>query len=58
MIYFDLKVRQRLISEIERLLRPDGLLMIGHTETLTGVATGLEILRPSVYHKPCLGAGR
>lgn len=51
MIYFDTPVRQRLVSEIERLLRPGGLLMIGHSETLNGLRTGLSIVRPSVYRK-------
>jgi chemotaxis protein methyltransferase CheR len=55
MIYFDGPVRQGLISEVERLLRPGGLLFIGHAETLSGIATGLESIRPSVYRKP--GAG-
>lgn len=52
MIYFDNKVRQRLVSEIERLLRPDGLLLIGHTETLTSLNTNFIAVKPSVYRKP------
>lgn len=52
MIYFDRPVRQRLISEFERLLCPEGLLLIGHTETLTGIRNGLRTLRPSVFRKP------
>ncbi len=51
MIYFDRAVRQRLISDAERLLAPGGLLVIGHSETLTGVNTALKIVRPSVYRK-------
>jgi chemotaxis protein methyltransferase CheR len=51
MIYFDLKVRQRLISEIERLLKPGGLLLIAHSETLNGITCGLGMLKPSVYRK-------
>ena len=51
MIYFDRAVRQRLISDIERLLAPGGLLIIGHSETLAGVNTALKAVRPSVYRK-------
>lgn len=51
MIYFDKVVRQRLVSEIERLLKPGGVLMIGHTETLTGINTNLKVIKPSVYQK-------
>lgn len=49
MIYFDNRVRQALLSEIERLLAPDGILCIGHAETLTGLRTQLRLVRPSVY---------
>lgn len=52
MIYFDQPVRQRLVLEIERLLRPGGFLMIGHTETLTGIECGLNFEKPSIYRKP------
>lgn len=51
MIYFDQAVRQRLISEVERLLAPGGLLMIGHSETLNGITTGLRGIRPTTYRK-------
>jgi chemotaxis protein methyltransferase CheR len=52
MIYFDNRVRQALVAEIERLLRSGGVLFIGHSETLTGLATGLRVVKPSVYQKP------
>jgi chemotaxis protein methyltransferase CheR len=51
MIYFDNAVRQRLVSEAERLLRPGGLLVVAHSETLNGIRTGLRVVRPSVYRK-------
>lgn len=51
MIYFDRDVRQRLITEVERILAPGGLLIIGHSETLAGVKTGLKAVKPSVYRK-------
>jgi chemotaxis protein methyltransferase CheR len=49
MIYFDQAVRQRVISGMERLLRPGGYLLIGHAEALSGVSTGLRMIRPSVF---------
>jgi chemotaxis protein methyltransferase CheR len=52
MIYFDLQVRQALIAEIERVLAPGGLLMVGHSETLNGVTHDLRPVRPSIYRKP------
>ena len=35
MIYFDQPVRDALLKEFHRLLRPDGYLMVGHSESLT-----------------------
>lgn len=52
MIYFDNKVRQKLISNIEQILKPGGLLMIGHTETLTSLSHGLKVVCPSIFQKP------
>jgi chemotaxis protein methyltransferase CheR len=49
MIYFDQAVRQRVISGVEPLLRPGGYLLIGHAETLSGVRTGLHMIRPSIF---------
>ena len=49
MIYFDDPVRQGLISEVDRLLVGDGLVCIGHSESLSGLKTRLEIIEPSVY---------
>ena len=52
MIYFDTPMRQTVVSQVERLLRPGGLFVIGHAETLNGLNTRLQILRPSVFRKP------
>jgi chemotaxis protein methyltransferase CheR len=49
MIYFDNNVRQKLVDEICRLLKPGGYLMIGHAESLSGLAHDLRPVRPSVY---------
>ncbi len=51
MIYFDQPVRQRLVTEIERLLRPGGYFIVGHAETLTGIDTGLVKAGPSLFRK-------
>jgi chemotaxis protein methyltransferase CheR len=49
MIYFDTSVRERLVKEIERLIKPDGYFMTGHTETLMGIDTNFRAVTPSVY---------
>lgn len=51
MIYFDNEVRQKLIDEAYRLLKPGGLLMIGHSESLSALKTKFKILHPAVYIK-------
>ncbi|MCP4679422.1 MAG: chemotaxis protein CheR [Deltaproteobacteria bacterium] len=52
MIYFDKAVRQGLVSEAERLLRPGAFLMTGHSETLTGIQSSFQVVKPSIYRKP------
>jgi chemotaxis protein methyltransferase CheR len=52
MIYFDRPMREGLVGELERLLRPGAPLFIGHSETLNGIATRLRAERPSVYRLP------
>lgn len=51
MIYFDNRVRGGLLSEIHRLLRPSGYLMVGHAESLTGMMSPFKTIQPSVYMK-------
>jgi chemotaxis protein methyltransferase CheR len=51
MIYFDQTVRLRLVDEIHRMLRPGGLLMISHSESLLSLKTPFKMIAPSVYLK-------
>lgn len=52
MIYFDEPVRRGLVSEIERLISDDGMVCVGHAETLSGIASRLVAVEPSVYQIP------
>lgn len=52
MIYLDVPTRQRFVTETERLLKPGGLLIIGHSESIFGLKNRLEIVQPSVYCSP------
>jgi chemotaxis protein methyltransferase CheR len=49
MIYLDTEVRWRALEEFGRLLRPGGLLFIGHSESLSRLPKGFTTVRPSVY---------
>ncbi len=52
MIYFDRPMRALLVGEVERLVKPGGRFFIGHSETLNGIETVLQVERPSVYRRP------
>lgn len=51
MIYFDKIVRKKLVDEMYRLLKPGGYLMLGHSESLTGIVSDFKAVKPSVYIK-------
>jgi chemotaxis protein methyltransferase CheR len=51
MIYFDNNVRSGLLAEIHRMLKPGGYLMVGHSESLNGIARGFKTAEPSIYIK-------
>ena len=51
MIYFDNAVRTRLLSSIYALLKPGGYLMVGHAESLTGMVSDFNTVRPAIYIK-------
>ena len=51
MIYFDNELRKRLLAEAHRLLRPDGFLIVGHSEGLTGLVSNFKLVRSSIYRK-------
>jgi len=51
MIYFDNEVRSRLLSEIYRILKPGGYLFVGHAESLTGIVSNFQTVKPSIYTK-------
>lgn len=51
MIYFDNVVRIRLLADLHRLLKPNGYLMVGHAESLTGIVSDFRYVQPAVYVK-------
>lgn len=51
MIYFDRATQQALVNKIAAHLRPGGRLIIGHSESLSGVEHPLEYAEPTVYVK-------
>lgn len=51
MIYFDEPTKAALVSNLARMLKPDGYLFVGMSESLQRITAGLRYVAPSVYHK-------
>ena len=51
MIYFDKPTRSRLVGRFWDLLAPGGTLLIGHSESLTGIEHRFKYVEPTIYVK-------
>jgi chemotaxis protein methyltransferase CheR len=51
MIYFDKPTQRELLGRYHRLLEPDGLLFVGHSEALLDNALGFQSLGQTIYRK-------
>jgi len=52
MIYFDRPTQETLVRKLSEKLVPGGYLLVGHSESLSGVKHNLKLLRPATYRKP------
>lgn len=52
MIYFDKPTQADLVNRMAAFLEPGGYLLIGHSESLTGLTHPYQYVKPSVYRKP------
>jgi len=51
MIYFDSPTREKLVGKFYEYLRPGGYLIVGHSESLTGLRHDYRYTIPTVYQK-------
>ncbi len=51
MIYFDGATKRSVVERVLSALRPGGYLLVGHSETLTGVSAAVELVAPAIYRK-------
>ena len=49
MIYFDKQTQRKIVQKMARLLKPDGLLFVGHSENLSFVSHEFTLLGKTVY---------
>ncbi|HWD19208.1 MAG TPA: protein-glutamate O-methyltransferase CheR [Verrucomicrobiae bacterium] len=52
MIYFDRATQEDLVRRLARRLAPGGYLMVGHSESLSGIRHELRGVKPAIYQKP------
>jgi len=52
MIYFDRPTQEELVRKLARWLIPGGYLLVGHSESLTAIKHGLELIKPAIYRRP------
>ncbi len=52
LIYFDPPTKRKVVENLLRALKPGGHFFSGHSESLTGMVSGLLPLKPAVYRKP------
>ncbi len=52
MIYFDRPTQEELVNKLTRRLVPGGYLLVGHSESLTGIKHSLQLVKPAIYRRP------
>ncbi len=49
LIYFENDIKEQVLERIAKVLNPDGILFVGHSESLHGVSTRFTAIRPAIY---------
>ena len=52
LMYFDRPTQAHLVSRLERMLAPHGLLVLGHAENLLGLGTDMQRVTSTIYRHP------
>jgi chemotaxis protein methyltransferase CheR len=51
MIYFDRPTQEKLVAKFDNIMSPGGYLLVGHSESLSGIAHNFKFMCPSTYRK-------
>lgn len=49
MIYFDPETKREVVQKLMMRLKPQGYLVVGHSESLNGLVNGLRQVKPTIY---------
>jgi len=49
LIYFELEQKRKVVESLAERLKPNGLLLVGHSESLNGITSMVTPLQPTVY---------
>ena len=52
MIYFSKETKRDVVRRVASTIKPGGLLLIGHSESLHDIAGDLQLVAPSIFRKP------
>jgi len=52
MIYFNDETKRQVVARLLSVLKPGGLFLVGHSESLNGITDSLRAVAPSIYRKP------
>lgn len=52
MIYFDTETKRQVLLRLSAQLRRGGHLIVGHSESLSGLTEDMVVVRPSIYRNP------
>lgn len=58
MMYFDKATQEDIVRRLGQCLEPGGYLLVGHSESLTGIGHELKYVRPATYRKEGRGGLR
>jgi len=51
MIYFNQETKRQVVQRLMPAIKPGGYLIIGHSESLHGIAQSLAVIKPSIYRR-------
>ena len=49
MIYFDLNTKKKVVNKLKTFLKPNGYLIIGHSESLMNISNDFHMVSPSIF---------